>query len=188
MTRSIALLLLMTIAGCVQADSAPARCDLYPAGEDQASAMVACTFSQRQGFISIDREDGVRHELAPTGDAPGNFTDQEGRAVFKFAVTKMAEVSLSLLERNGLTGDDIKLFVPHQANLRIISATAQRLGLPAEKVMVNIDRYANTTAGTVPIALSEAHKEGRLQPGDLVLLTAVGGGLTWGSALFRWAI
>lgn len=123
-----------------------------------------------------------------TVDERLHYIRQEGRTVFKFAVTKMTEVSLSLLKRNGLSGDDIKLFVPHQANMRIISATAQRLGLPPEKVMVNIDRYANTTAGTVPIALSEAHKEGRLQPGDLVLMTAVGGGLTWGSALFRWAI
>lgn len=122
-----------------------------------------------------------------TVDQRLHYIRQEGRTVFKFAVTKMAEVSLNLLKRNDLSGDDLKLFVPHQANMRIISATAQRMGLPADKVMINIDRYANTTAGTVPIALSEAHKLGRLDKGDLVQFTAVGGGLTWGSALFRWA-
>jgi len=116
-----------------------------------------------------------------------HYIRQEGRTVFKFAVVKMSEVSLSLLQRNGLKSDDLKLFVPHQANLRIIKATAERLGLPPEKVMVNIDRYANTTGGTIPIALSEACDQGRLQRGDLLLMTAVGGGLTWGSALFRWA-
>jgi 3-oxoacyl-[acyl-carrier-protein] synthase III len=123
-----------------------------------------------------------------TVDQRLHYIRQEGRSVFKFAVTRMTEVSQSLLQRNGLSVEDLKLFVPHQANMRIISATAQRLGLPLEKVMVNIERYANTTAGTVPIALSEAHKQGRLERGDWLLLTGVGGGLTWGSALFRWAL
>lgn len=123
-----------------------------------------------------------------TVDQRLHYVYQEGRSVFKFAVVKMAEVSASLLQRNGLTGDDLKLFVPHQANLRIIEAAAQRLGLPAEKVMINIDRYANTTAATIPIALSDAVEQGRLQRGDLMLMTGVGGGYTWGSALFRWAI
>lgn len=99
----------------------------------------------------------------------------------------MAEVSTNILERNGFTVDDLALFVPHQANLRIITATAERMGLSMDKVMVNIDRYANTTAGTVPIALSEAAEQERIRAGDLVQLTAVGGGLTWGSALLRWA-
>jgi 3-oxoacyl-[acyl-carrier-protein] synthase-3 len=98
----------------------------------------------------------------------------------------MAEVSVSLIERNGFTGADLKLFVPHQANRRIIDAAAQRMGLAPEKVMINIDRCANTTAATIPIALSEAVNEGRLQAGDLLLMTGVGGGLTWGSVLFRW--
>jgi len=123
-----------------------------------------------------------------TVDQRLHYIRQEGRTVFKFAVVKMAEVSLSLLARNGLKGEDLALFVPHQANLRIIEATAERMGLPREKVMVNIDRYANTTGGTIPIALSEACELGRLKKGDLLLMTAVGGGMTWGSALFRWAI
>ncbi len=117
-----------------------------------------------------------------------HFIRQEGRTVFKFAVSKMAQVSLSLLERNGMSPKDLDLFVPHQANRRIIDATAERMGLPADKVMTNIEHMANTTAGTVPIALSEALDEGRLQPGHLVQLTAVGGGLTWGSALLRWGV
>jgi 3-oxoacyl-[acyl-carrier-protein] synthase-3 len=121
-----------------------------------------------------------------TVDQRLHYIRQEGRTVFKFAVTKMAEVSLSLLKKNNLSGQDIKLFIPHQANLRIIKATAERMGLPDDKVMINIDRYANTTAGTVPIALSEAVDQGRLESGDLVLMAAVGGGLTWGSALWRW--
>ncbi|MBT4099872.1 MAG: ketoacyl-ACP synthase III [Gemmatimonadetes bacterium] len=115
-----------------------------------------------------------------------HFIRQEGRTVFKFAVQRMAEVSLSLLQRNELTAQDLDLFVPHQANRRIIDATANRMGLASEQVMTNIEHVANTTAGTVPIALSEALDEGRLKPGNLVQLTAVGGGLTWGSALLRW--
>lgn len=116
-----------------------------------------------------------------------HYIRQNGRVVYKLAIVKMAEVSLGLLERNGFTTEDLKLFIPHQANLRIINATAERMNLPSEKVVVNIDRLANTTAGTVPIALYEAWTQGRLEPGDLVQLTAVGGGLTWGSLLLRWA-
>ena len=115
-----------------------------------------------------------------------HYVHQEGRAVFKVAVTKMAEVSLSVLESNGLTVEDVDLFVPHQANGRIISATAKRMNLPLDKAVVNLDRYANTTNATIPIALSEAHDTDRLKPGDLVQLSAFGGGYTWGSALFRW--
>ena len=121
-----------------------------------------------------------------TVDGRLHYIRQEGSVVFKFAVVKMAEVSVSLIERNGLTGADLKLFVPHQANRRIIDAAAQRMDLAPEKVMINIDRCANTTAATIPIALSEAVNEGRLQAGDLLLMTGVGGGLTWGSVLFRW--
>ncbi len=117
-----------------------------------------------------------------------HYVRQDGRAVFKFAVVKMAEISATVLERNGLTGQDLKLFVPHQANRRIIDAAAERMQLPADRVMVNIDRFANTTAATIPIALSQACDENRLQKGDLLLMTGVGAGLTWGSALFRWGV
>ena len=115
-----------------------------------------------------------------------HYVRQEGRTVFKFAVTKMSEVSLSLMKRNEISGDDLKLFIPHQANQRIIDATGDRMKLPAEKVFSNIENYANTTAATIPIALSEANAQGRLDKGDLILLAAVGGGLTWGAALFKW--
>jgi len=117
-----------------------------------------------------------------------HYVRQDGRAVFRFAVARMAEVSLSLLGRNGYTGADLKLFVPHQANLRIIDAVAERMQLAPEQVMVDIERFANTTAGTIPIALSEAWEQGRLAAGDLVQLTGVGAGYTWGSALLRWAM
>ena len=131
---------------------------------------------------------GSLHPASPeTLEKRYHYIRQNGRVVYKLAIVKMAEVSLGLLERNGFTIEDLKLFIPHQANLRIINATAERMNLPSEKVVVNIDRFANTTAGTVPIALHEAWTQGRLEPGDLVQLTAVGGGLTWGSLLLRWA-
>ncbi len=123
-----------------------------------------------------------------TVDKRLHYVRQDGRAVFKFAVVRMAEVSAAVLERNGLTGQDLALFVPHQANRRIIDAAAERMNLPADRVMVNIDRFANTTAGTIPVALSQARAEGRLRKGDFLLMTGVGAGLTWGSALFRWGV
>jgi 3-oxoacyl-[acyl-carrier-protein] synthase-3 len=112
---------------------------------------------------------------------------QDGSQVFKYAVRRMAELATSLLERNGFTSDDLKLVVPHQANLRIIRAMQQRLGVDDSKVMVNIDRYGNTTAGTIPLGLRDAVAEGRLHKGDLVLLAAVGAGYTTGGVLLRWA-
>ena len=98
----------------------------------------------------------------------------------------MADVSKQILDQNKLTGDDLKLFIPHQANRRIIDAAAKRCGLPEDKVLINIHKYGNTTAGTIPIALNEAAESGRLAHGDLLLLAAFGGGFTWGSMLIRW--
>jgi 3-oxoacyl-[acyl-carrier-protein] synthase-3 len=112
---------------------------------------------------------------------------QDGPAVFKFAVSSMADVSAEILQRNGLTGDQVALFVPHQANLRIIDAAARRMGIGQDKVVVNIDRYGNTTCATIPIGLSESVDEGRLRKGDLLVLASAGAGFTWGSALLRWA-
>jgi 3-oxoacyl-[acyl-carrier-protein] synthase-3 len=117
-----------------------------------------------------------------------HYLYQDGKAVFKFAVQGMADVAIYLLERNGLTGDDVDILVPHQANLRIIDATVRRLGIPKEKCLVNIDRYGNTTAATIPMALSEAYQEGKVNKGDLILLTTFGAGFTWGSALLRWGL
>lgn len=108
-----------------------------------------------------------------------------GNETFKHAVTKMAEVAQEALGRNGVSVSDIALFVPHQANMRIINAVGKRLGIPAEKVFVNLEKYGNTSAASVPIALAEAREQGRIRPGDLVLLAAFGAGLTWGAALVR---
>jgi 3-oxoacyl-[acyl-carrier-protein] synthase-3 len=112
---------------------------------------------------------------------------QEGQQVFKYAVRRMADVSAMLLERNGFSGKDLTLVVPHQANLRIIRAMQDRLGIEDSKVMINIDRYGNTTAATIPLGLMDAVNEGRLKKGDLVLLIAVGAGFTTGGILLRWA-
>ena len=112
---------------------------------------------------------------------------QEGPAVFKYAVKKFSEVSLQLLERNRVKPADLDLFVPHQANLRIIDAVGERLGLPEDKIVKNIHEYGNTTAATIPLALGTALDQGRLRAGDLVLLAAVGAGLTVGTVLVRWS-
>jgi len=122
-----------------------------------------------------------------TVDKKMHYVHQDGAAVFKFAVRKMAEVCDEILKRNGLTGSDIDLFIPHQANLRIISATADRLKMRPESVVINIDRYGNTTGATIPLAMETARQEGKLKKGSLVLLAAVGAGFTTGATLLRWA-
>jgi 3-oxoacyl-[acyl-carrier-protein] synthase III len=122
-----------------------------------------------------------------TVDQKMHYVHQDGQAVFKFAVRKQAELCDRLLQRNGVKGSDIAAFIPHQANRRIITATADRLGLRPESVIINIDRYGNTTAGTIPLAMDTARREGRLKKGDLVLLASVGAGFTVGATLLRWA-
>jgi len=122
-----------------------------------------------------------------TVDKRMHYVHQDGGAVFKYAVRKMAEAAETVLARNGLKASDLALLVPHQANRRIINSTAERLGLKEEQVIINIDEYGNTTAGTIPLALNSARQQGRLKKGDLVLLAAVGAGFTTGAALLRWA-
>ena len=122
-----------------------------------------------------------------TVDKKMHYVHQDGAAVFKFAVRKMAESCDEILKKNGLTGSDIDLFIPHQANLRIISATADRLKMRPESIVINIDRYGNTTGATIPLAMHTAIEEGRLKKGSLVLLAAVGAGFTVGTTLLRWA-
>ncbi|HMK30622.1 MAG TPA: beta-ketoacyl-ACP synthase III [Terriglobales bacterium] len=122
-----------------------------------------------------------------TVDKKMHYVHQDGQAVFKYAVRKMAEICDNLLKRNGLTGHDLDIFIPHQANRRIITATAERLGMDLNKVMINIDRYGNTTSATIPLGMQTALEEGRLKKGDLVLLAAVGAGFTVGATLLRWA-
>jgi len=123
-----------------------------------------------------------------TVDRKMHFVHQDGQAVFKYAVRKMGEMCEKLLARNGFTAHDIDCFIPHQANQRIIQATADRVGLKPETVIINIDRYGNTTAGTIPLAMQTAREEGRLKKGDLVLLASVGAGFTVGATLLRWTI
>ena len=122
-----------------------------------------------------------------TVDQRLHYVKQDGQQVFKYAVRKMYETSRDLLARNALTIDDIAIMIPHQANLRIITAVSDRLGMPPEKVLVNIDRYGNTTAGTIPLGARDAIAQGRLKKGDLVLFAAVGAGYTVGASLWRWA-
>jgi 3-oxoacyl-[acyl-carrier-protein] synthase-3 len=122
-----------------------------------------------------------------TVDKRMHYVHQDGGAVFKYAVRKMAEAAETVLARNGLKASDLALLVPHQANRRIINSTAERLGLKEEQVIINIDEFGNTTAGTIPLALNSAREQGRLKKGDLVLLAAVGAGFTTGATLLRWA-
>jgi 3-oxoacyl-[acyl-carrier-protein] synthase-3 len=114
------------------------------------------------------------------------FIKMKGKEVFKLAVRVMEEAARDILEQHGLAATQIGLVIPHQANLRIIDAIAQYLELPVERFFVNVDRYGNTSAASIPIAMDEARKAGRIQPGDITLLVAFGAGLTYGSALIRW--
>ena len=116
---------------------------------------------------------------------PDMYVFQEGRSVFKFAVTNMADVSAEIMAKNNLKGEDVDWLVPHQANLRIIDATANRMGLSKEKVMINIEKYGNTTSGTIPLCIWEWEK--KLKKGDNIILAAFGGGFTWGSVYLKWA-
>jgi len=136
-------------------------------------------------FLRMKAGGSLHPATVETVLAREHFAFQEGQSVFKFAVKGMADVSAELLERNGLTGDDIAWLVPHQANLRIIDATANRMGLPREKVMINIHKYGNTTAATIPLCLWEWQDQ--LKKGDNIVLAAFGGGFTWGATLVNWA-
>lgn len=136
-------------------------------------------------YLHMKAGGSVKPATAETVAAREHYAYQEGKAVFKFAVKGMADVSAELLERNNLTGDDIAWLVPHQANLRIIDATANRMGLAKEKVMINIQKYGNTTAATLPLCLWDW--ENQLNKGDKIVLAAFGGGFTWGATLLTWA-
>lgn len=127
----------------------------------------------------------------PTHETVNNkmhYIYQDGKAVFKVAVKGMADVSYEIMQKNNLESDDVAYLVPHQANLRIIDATAERMGLPKEKVMINIDKYGNTTAATIPLCLTEYYREGKLKKGDKLILAAFGAGYTWGSIYLVWSL
>jgi 3-oxoacyl-[acyl-carrier-protein] synthase-3 len=123
-----------------------------------------------------------------TVDQKLHYLWQDGKTVFKHAVTGMADVSAKIMERNKLTEKDIKFFIPHQANYRIIDAAAKKMGLDANRVIININKYGNTTAATIPMAMSETYRDKKLKKGDWVVLAAFGAGYTWGSVLLRWTI
>jgi 3-oxoacyl-[acyl-carrier-protein] synthase-3 len=176
-----------------------ATCVIF--GDGAGAAILEPAESDSEGFIDFIHEvDGSGGQflfmpgggsLYPTSketlEKKMHYVHQDGQQVFKFAVRKQTELCQKLLERNGLKGSDIDVFIPHQANLRIINATADRLALRPESVIVNIDRYGNTTAGTIPLAMNTALEEGKLKKGSLVLLASVGAGFTIGATLLRWA-
>src|SRR4051794_5093817 len=177
-----------------------ATCVLF--GDGAGAVVVSPAPEGDEGIIDFEHEiDGsggpalcmpaggsLRPASHETVDQRLHYVKQDGQAVFKFAVRKTEEICARILQRNHLTANDIDLFVSHQANRRIILSAAERLGLKPEKVIINIDRYGNTTAGTIPLALNDAVAEGRLKKGDLVLLASVGAGFTVGAVLLRWSI
>lgn len=160
---------------------------LLEPNESGFGVLDAALYSDGSGFEHLHQKAGgsaypATHQTIDTGQ---HYVYQEGKQVFKFAVTRMADVSVEVMERNNLTSDDVAWLVPHQANLRIIDATANRMGLDTSKVMINIDRYGNTTAATIPLCLWEWEK--RLKKGDNIILSAFGGGFTWGAIYVKWA-
>jgi 3-oxoacyl-[acyl-carrier-protein] synthase-3 len=175
-----------------------ATCILF--GDGAGAFLVETAEPGEEGFLDFVNEvdgSGGQFLKMPAGgsrmpashetiDGRQHFVHQEGQQVFKYAVRKMAEMSSTLLQRNGLRGEDVKLLIPHQANRRIIEATAKALDMPLDRVIINIDRFGNTTAATIPLATRDAVESGRLQKGDLVLFAAVGAGYTAGANLWRW--
>jgi 3-oxoacyl-[acyl-carrier-protein] synthase-3 len=160
---------------------------LLEANDEGNGILDSILKSDGNGWVHLHQKAGGSAKPASieTVMAKEHYIYQEGQTVFKFAVTNMANVSAEIMERNGLTADDVNWLVPHQANLRIISATSERMGLPEEKVMLNIQRYGNTTSGTIPLCLWEW--ESKLKKGDNLILAAFGGGFTWGSTYIKWA-
>jgi 3-oxoacyl-[acyl-carrier-protein] synthase III len=177
-----------------------ATCVLF--GDGGGAVLLEPAEAGEIGFIDglneIDGTGGVSLNMPAGGslnpathetvDKKMHYIHQDGPAVYKFAVRKMAELTAALLERNKVSGKDLGCFIPHQANKRIIESTAERLGMPPERVIINIDKYGNTSSGTIPLAMETAIEEGKLKKGDLVLLAAVGAGFTVGTVLLRWEI
>jgi 3-oxoacyl-[acyl-carrier-protein] synthase-3 len=171
-------------------------------GDAAAAIVLEPTDDNNYGIQDfILRSDGVGHNylymkgggsLNPatheTVEKKMHYLYQDGRAVYKFAVAGMADITEEIVKKNNINPEEIKLFIPHQANKRIIDATARRLNLPSEQVLLNIENYGNTTAATIPLGLSEAYQDGLIKKGDIVLFAAFGAGFTWGSMVLRWAI
>ena len=163
---------------------------LEPAADGEIGFIDAINEIDGSGGVSLNLPAGgsLNPSTHETVDKKMHFIHQDGPAVYKFAVRKMAEATGALLQRNGVTGKDLGCFIPHQANKRIIESTAERLGMPADRVIINIDKYGNTSAGTIPLAMETAVEQGKLKKGDLVLLAAVGAGFTVGTVLLRWEL
>jgi len=175
-----------------------ATCILF--GDGVGATLVRPAANGDRGLLSsFLKTDGTLADLLYRPGGGGNHPPDEklleersyyikmaGREVFKSAVRSMADACDQALQRAGLTGDDVDVLIPHQANIRIIEATGKHAGIPADKVYVNIDRYGNTSAASIPIALDECVRSGRIKPGSLILMVAFGGGFTWASALVRW--
>jgi 3-oxoacyl-[acyl-carrier-protein] synthase-3 len=150
----------------------------------------------KQGFLGFelgaDGAGGANLWLPGSGsrlfDDPDKFVKMNGREVFKFATRILVQSAEDLLAQCQVSIDDVDLYIPHQANVRIIEVATRKLGVPSDRVVINVDRYGNTSSGSVPLAMAEALADGRLQPGMLVLMTGMGAGLTWGSALMRWTM
>lgn len=162
-------------------------CVLLEPNDEGYGLMDSILKSDGAGRVHLHQKAGgsVKPATLETVMNKEHFVYQEGQTVFKFAVKNMADVSAEIMERNNLVADDISWLVPHQANKRIIAATYERMGLPEEKVMINIDRYGNTTNGTLPLCLWEWEKQ--LHKGDNIVLAAFGGGFTWGATYIKWA-
>ena len=153
---------------------------------------------ERPGFLGFelgaDGGGGLHLSLPGSGsrrieDGTGNgFVHMNGREVFRFATRVLVSSAQAVLERCGVSVDDVDVYVPHQANVRIMDHAAEKLGIPRERMVVNVDRYGNTSSGSIPLALAEAQSDGRLKKGDLVLMTGMGAGLTWGSGLMEWTL
>jgi 3-oxoacyl-[acyl-carrier-protein] synthase-3 len=178
-------------SNCILFGDAGAAVLLEPADEGSEYGIldhiVHCDGSGGE-YLYIKGGGSLHPATHETVDKKMHYLFQDGKAVFKVAVVGMAEVSYEIMKRNNLSSDDIDWLVPHQANKRIIDATAQRMGLDPSKVMMNIDRYGNTTAATIPLCLSEYYMSGQLKKGHTLVLSAFGAGYTWGSVLVKWAI
>jgi len=163
---------------------------IEPAEEGEIGFIDYVNEIDGSGGVSLNLKGGgsLNPSSHETVDNKWHYIYQDGPAVYKFAVRKMSEATAKLLERNGVTGADLGCFIPHQANKRIITATADRLGMDPSRVIINIEKYGNTSAGTIPLAMETAREEGKMNKGDLVLLAAVGAGFTVGTTLLRWEV
>jgi 3-oxoacyl-[acyl-carrier-protein] synthase-3 len=175
---------------CVLFGDAAGAVLLEPTNEKNFGILDQCLYSDGSGgeFLNIRAGGSLNPASHETVEKKMHYVYQDGKSVFKSAVVGMADVSEEIMKRNHLQSSDIAWLVPHQANLRIVDATAQRMGVESSKVMVNIDRYGNTTAATIPLCLSEWWQAGKLQRGQNIVLAAFGAGYTWGAMLIKWSL